>query len=85
MKKFYWSEKIVSNGKKSIVTVYQQMKDGSFSYVGEIKSSRGSYRGGMAVANQILHDKFGFRWAEPPGHTHYFLKRDDIKLIALPY
>ena len=84
MKRYFWKETITNNGIKSEVNVYEQCKDGSFYYLGSMISNRGSYRGGRAIANQILHNEFGYRWIEPDGHTHYRLKRNDIILITLP-
>ena len=83
MKRYFWKE--IINKSKSIVSVYQQMKDGSFYHIDSIESNRGSYRGGKAVAYQILHDEFNYKWSEPYGHTHYYLKRNDIILVSLPW
>ena len=84
MKRYFWKEIITNQGVKSEVEVYEQCKDGSFYHLGSIISDRGSYRGGKAIANQLLHDKFKYQWLEPEGHTHYWLKRNDITLIELP-
>ena len=83
-KRFFWREDVSPNGKNSLVQVFTQNGDGSFNFIGEIMSSRGSYRGGLAIANQIIHDNYGYSWSEPKGRTHYMLKRKDIKLIRLP-
>ena len=84
MKRYFWKETVTNNGIKSEVNVYEQCKDGSFYFLGSMISNRGSYRGGRAIANQILHDKFKYKWSEPTGDTHYWLKRKDITLIRLP-
>lgn len=82
--RFYWQEIISNKGKTSTVNVYQILKDGSIYYIDSMESSRGSYRGGRAIACQILHDEFGFQWSEPSASTHYILKRRDIHLFEFP-
>ena len=84
MKYYYWKETVSNQGQTSVVDVYEQMKDKSFYCISSYTSSRGSYRGGKAIAAQILHDEFGYQWLEPDGDTHYFLKRKDIELVELP-
>ena len=84
MKRYFWKQEVKDEGATAVVSVYEQCRDGSFYFIDSYTANRGTYRGGYAIACQILHDQFGYQWVEPDGHTHYMLKRRDIKLIELP-
>ena len=86
MKKYFVkiSHNSDKRGYNRTVSVYTQNKDGSFSFIAENdKINTASYRGDSAEANQILHDNFGYKWAEK-GNTHYYLLSKNVKLIFLP-
>ena len=67
--------------KNRVITVYQKFNK-SFGYVGHEVVDHNGYRGDEAIANKILHEKFGYKWN--PRDNHYTLGRQDIKLISLP-
>jgi hypothetical protein len=72
-----------SRGYNRTVKVYKQNKDGSFCCIAEDnKINTASYRGDKAIANSLLHEKYGFKWDK--NHKYYSLMSKDIKLIFLP-
>ena len=85
MRKFFIKVSYNSDarGYNHTITVYTQNKDGSFNFIAEDnKINTASYRGDLAVASRLLHDKYGFKWS--PKNKHYTLMSKNIKLIFLP-
>ena len=68
--------------KNAAVTVYEQRRNGYFSYIGYKLVNRHSYPGQEATASQILHDKFNYRWKK--NQIGRELARKNIRLISLP-
>jgi len=63
------------------IIVYNRYRDG-FGYIGHKLVDHNSYRGDEAVANEILHEKYGYRWL--PRREGFELQRKDVKVIPLP-
>ena len=77
-------KKLKKRGYNKRISVYKQTPRKTFEPVGDMYVNTASHRGDEAAINQILHDVYGFRWAEGWGITHYRLKRSDIKIVLLP-
>ena len=50
-------------------------------FLGTADANTASYRGDTALANDILHQIFGYKWADKG--THYRLQNKDIKLYSV--
>ena len=85
MKKYYIkvTHNSIKRGFNRTVAIYTQNKDGSFNFIQEDNEiNTASFRGDLAVASKMLHDKHGYKW--DPKALNYTLISKNIKLLFLP-